>query len=239
MAKRGKVKLEIISPENEEKMELERPARVKRYGYIILVVCEDIKTEVKYFNGFISEELKDHLYLKSVGTGENSLGVVQQAVAERATFNSRFRKEVDETWAVFDKDDLDQSDGNRLRFESAFTLGTKEEVSIAYSNESFELWLLLHFARIDPSVALGRREIEKQLQEVVKGYLGYDTFQYVHGDDQIITILFEIGSESDAIERAESLLEFHGQTSLIAANPSTTVYKLINSIRGWIDYFSD
>lgn len=45
MARKGKLK---DSPENEQR----RPIRIKRYGYLFLIVCEDQKTEKVYFEGF-------------------------------------------------------------------------------------------------------------------------------------------------------------------------------------------
>ncbi|HMZ32282.1 MAG TPA: RloB family protein, partial [Methanoregulaceae archaeon] len=54
------------------------------------------------------------------------------------------RKEVDIVWVVFDKDSSDENETKIKRFEDAFTIAEKENFKVAYSNEVFELWLLLH-----------------------------------------------------------------------------------------------
>ena len=145
MARKGKIKI-AIEPIEEEI----RPVRSRKYVYFVLIVCEDENTEPAYFKQFedLFEDLlpEETVYVKRVGTGRNSLGVVNAAIAERTRiYEENNHREIDETWVVFDKDDLDQTPGNRHNFESALTLSKERDIQVAYSNECFELWLLLHF----------------------------------------------------------------------------------------------
>lgn len=139
MARRGKLN------EQQTKDVIERPARSRKYTYHILVACEDENTEPYYFEKYKQqfEEIwpQKTLYLRPIGTGRNSLGVVRRAIEEREILASEAnRTTIDQTWAVFDKDDLDKSEGNRRNFIEAFELGESENVRIAYSNECFELF---------------------------------------------------------------------------------------------------
>ena len=75
MAKRGKVKVKV-----EPRESVERPLRSRKYRYLMLIVCEDQNTERVYFEQFnrLFNALlpSETVYVKAVGTGRNSLGVV-------------------------------------------------------------------------------------------------------------------------------------------------------------------
>jgi len=49
-------------------------------------------------------------------------------------------KAFDEVWCVFDKDDFPDQD-----FNQAIVLASAKGFRVAYSNQAFEYWLLLHF----------------------------------------------------------------------------------------------
>lgn len=242
MARKGRIEKGI-----EPIDEAVRPIRSRKYVYFVLIVCEDENTEPAYFKQF--EDLFNDLYpektvyLKRVGTGRNSLGVVNTAIDERQRiFEDNNHREIDETWVVFDKDDLDQSPGNRLNFESAFTLASEENVKVAYSNECFELWLLLHFISIDPSISLSRKAIYKMLGDAVNDSLpeGSDMFNYEHGSSAIVDYVAKFGNESAAMSRAATLQEYHNVQSHapIDSNPVTYVDALVKSLRDWYRYYS-
>ena len=171
MARKGKIKI-AIEPIEEEI----RPVRSRKYVYFVLIVCEDENTEPAYFKQFedLFEDLlpEETVYVKRVGTGRNSLGVVNAAIAERTRiYEENNHREIDETWVVFDKDDLDQTPGNRHNFESALTLSKERDIQVAYSNECFELWLLLHFNDVNGrklrySGGASRKAFEKYLKNV-------------------------------------------------------------------------
>lgn len=242
MARRGKIG-KVIEPVDEEV----RPVRSRRYVYFVLIVCEDKNTEPEYFKQFedLFEDIlpEDTVYVKRVGTGRNSLGVVKEAIAERARiYEENNHREVDETWAVFDKDDLDQTPGNKQNYESAFILAGEQEVKLAYSNECFELWLLLHFVAVDPTLPIQRKDLYKMLEVAVNASLpeGVDAFNYEHGASDIVKYVSKYGDESAAITRAVSLQEYHKSLlhTPIDSNPVTYVDTLVKSLREWYRYYS-
>jgi hypothetical protein len=232
MAKRGSVR------KFQEKEFEERPIRFRRYKYLFLIVCEDENTEPGYFERFKSQIPDETIFLKPVGTGRDAKGVVEQAIKERQKLSLEAKRDVDVVWAVFDKDDADENATKIKRFEGAFETAKDNDIEIAYSNEAFELWLLLHFTDVDKAVALPRTEIYDLLQENIRANEAYSTFVYEHGNAGILPIIYEIGNQAAAITRAEALLKSQHRRKPIEANPSTRVHLLVKELLEWITYYS-
>ena len=232
MAKKGKlVKFKATKKEA-------RPIRFRRYQYLFLIVCEDENTEPTYFESFKSKIPENSIYLKPVGTGKDPKGVIEEAIKEKKTLSIEAKKEVDIVWAVFDKDDADLNQTRIDRFNEAFEIAEKNKIEIAFSNEVFELWLLLHLTDIDEKSAIPRKEIYEQLQEHIRLDEKYSTFEYEHGNSNILSIIHEIGDQELAIQRAEILLEKQSAKKPIEANPSTRVHILVQNLLEWIEYYS-
>jgi RloB-like protein len=233
MATRGKL------DRHQVKTNFERPIRWRRYGYLFLIVCEDEKTEPAYFHSFVELFPPETVFLRTIGAGRSSLGVVEKALEEKHTLWLESKKEVDETWAVFDKDDADQSPGNTSRFLQAFALGRKKQVHIAYSNEIFELWLLLHLEQVDPTQPMPRKEVYDRLEWAVSQNDGYEGFLYRHGETTVLEFLKNIGNEEMAFSGADLLNAYHlkqGNMPLYA-NPSTSVNRLVKRLRELLAYY--
>ena len=231
MARKGRLK--SVSRDAEE-----RPVRIKKYGYLFLIVCEDEKTERVYFEGFKAKIPEETIYLKAVGTGLDSKGVVERAIKERDLLSQEAKKDVDALWVVFDKDDADKSPGKRARYTEAFAIAQTSNLRIAYSNEVFEIWLLLHLIELDPEKQLPRKGVYDLIQENIRANKEYAQFEYVHGDTHVLDILKKIGDENKAIERAARLLVGQKGKEPIDANPSTKVHLLVKELHEWIVYFS-
>lgn len=232
MAKRGKL------TKQKEQKEHDRPVRWRKYPHLFLIVCEDGKTEPAYFDQFKADIPADTIFLKTVGTGMSSLGVVEQARKEREQLAETARKTVDETWAVFDKDDADLIQANARRFAEAFSLAEKNGIQIAYSNEVFELWLLLHFVEVDPREPIGRREIYARLEGAIRHISQSGEFIYAHGNTAVLSWVAAWGSRVAALKRGRSLLDHFRHTSPLIANPSTSVPLLVQRLMDLIDWYS-
>lgn len=83
-----------------------------------------------------------------------------------------------------------------------------------------------------------RKTIYDLLQVHIQQHENYSTFQYKHGNGDILTIIQEIGNQQEAIWRAEALLDAHKGKKPIQANPSTKVHLLVKELLEWIVYFS-
>lgn len=223
-------------------------------------MCEDESTEPCYFKKVFQEEFekilpKDTIRIETVGTGQNSVSVVEKAISERVSRSDVIQKDIDHVWAVFDKDDLDHNETTRERFENAFTLAQNNAINIAYSNECFELWLLLHFSNVSSTSPIPRKVRDSEdksnclygmLESAInKGRTPNQQILYDHAHhskpyvsvEELVEIVMKSGDEARATERAEKLDKIWGGTKPIDANPNTTVYKLVQELRAWLTYY--
>lgn len=230
MAKRG-----IVGKKSTKDRD-QRPSRWRRYPHLFLIVCEDEKTEPYYFETFIKFFPDETVFIRAIGIGRSSLGVVEQSSFEKEKLATESRKTVDEVWVIFDKDDAEKSPGNSDRFKKAFKKAQELDHRVGYSNEVFELWLLLHFISVDTAKPIPRNEIYALLNDSVKKYS--DDFEYIHGDTEIVDLVLKHGNENKAIERAEAILRKQAGIQPIDANPSTTVHILVKRLRDLIEYYS-
>jgi len=178
----------------------------------ILIVCEGEKTEPNYFNGLRQvERLHATRVLEIVGgdeAGTHPKSIVKYAKEKKAELRPGDPK-YDAIWCVFDRDDHE-------RIHEAFVMAEANGFKVAFSNESFELWILLHYK--DQRGAMGRRQL---LREVKKEIPGYEK-----GMKNIYALT--IDKQSDAISRAKTLRLMHNNNgSDKQANPSSTVDKLV------------
>lgn len=100
----------------------------------ILIVCDGQNTEPSYFNQFRLASAR----VIAVGEGNNTTSTVQQAIQL-----SR-QQAYDQVWCVFDRDSFPANN-----FNSAITRAEAHGLHVAYSNQAFEYWLLLHFENHD------------------------------------------------------------------------------------------
>lgn len=217
-----------------------RPNRIRRYKYLFLIVCEDEKTEPLYFEKFQAKFPNETLYLEAIGTGRDPKGVVEQAILEKKSLSTISKREVDEVWVVFDKDDADENETKINNFNEAFKIAKRERFEIAYSNEVFELWLLLHLIDVNGDNPISRNEIYSLLASQIQKTYKYKQYVYEHRkpNPKTIEIIFELGDVDLAIKRANSLLDKHKKIDPIKANPSTRVHLLVQKLNEWISFYN-
>ena len=232
MARKGK-----IHKRRRQREHIGRPIRWRSYQQFCLIVCEDEKTEPAYFRQFEKDFPPETFFLRCVGTGKESLGVVESAIRERDKLQYSAKKEIDFVWVVFDKDDADKSEGKKKRFDEAFKLAAAEKIHIILSNEAFELWLLLHLKNVNPQIPLSRHTIYRMMETHIRLQKGEEDFEYEHGSDLILEKIAQYGDEKGAIRRASELAQFFKYTALIEANPSTQVYKIIEELQALIAFY--
>ena len=186
---------------NLERLENRRDLRKK-----FLIICEGERTEPNYFEAF---RVPKDLY-EVVGLGENTISLVRKAMTKRQEEN------YDQVWVVMDKDDFPIEN-----FNNALSLARDEKIYVAYSNEAFELWYLLHFDYHDTAIS---RHIYK---ERLTARLG---FEYKKNAPNIYEVLED--KQSVAIQHANRLFKGYGDEHKPAYdNPSTTVHLLVDALR--------
>lgn len=89
--------------------------------------------------------------------------VIEEAIKHQKQ-NEISQKDGDQIWCVFDIDDFYKN--NPKEFEKSLKKAEEKNIKIAYSNQCFELWLMLHFEQI--STAISRKDYEKKLQGFFK-----------------------------------------------------------------------
>jgi len=100
----------------------------------ILIVCEG-ETEKIYFEAFPLMTAN----LKTISTGSNTKTLIKRA--KRESEDSIKRDEsYDQVWCVFDRDSF-----SKEQFNTAIQMAESRGFQVAWSNEAFELWYVLHF----------------------------------------------------------------------------------------------
>lgn len=183
-----------------------RPTRVR-----FLIVCEGSQTEPNYFKRFpVNASVVE---ISVVGLGDNTLSLVQRTCALMD------EDDYDQVWCVFDRDSFPAA-----HFNEALALADRSGIRVAYSNEAFELWYLLHFHYHD--TATSRHQYGNMLTERLgTEYRKNDPEMYYRLEEQQI----------NAIHNAQTLLQSYGASHRPERdNPSTTVHILVYELRKYM-----
>ena len=111
----------------------------KRY-----LICTEGNSESIYFAHYRSSTGPIIIPLDK---SDHKISLVKKAMEERntRTQNEEFDKEIDETWVVLDRDANPVNRSDKSHFNEALRLAKKHGIFIAYSNDAFELWFILHY----------------------------------------------------------------------------------------------
>jgi RloB-like protein len=185
-----------------------RKVDIREIKQRFLIVCEGAKTEPNYFKSFRVPKL----VIEIQGLGENPSKLVQSAN------NLKNEDEYDQVWCVFDRDSWTKQD-----FNNAISSAEKYGFKVAYSNEAFELWYVLHFEFLNTGIP--RSAYVKKLADLLgKKY-----------EKNSVTIYDELIEKQDtAIKYAKKLLEQYDPLRPEQDNPSTTVHLLVQELKRFI-----
>jgi len=201
-----------------------RKENTRKENKIIYIFAGGERTEPIYFQSK-KKELEEEIRRKGVrieikGSSHNTLSLVDFAI--NYINNKKIDLALDDCWVVFDKDDFDKD------FDNAINKAKSKGLKVAYSNESFELWFLLHFSFMNS--AIGREAYNNKLTENLKKLTGDKKYKYKKTTDMYPLIR---DKEPKAIKNASTLIkQYDGETSFIKKNPSTTVHLLVESLNG-------
>ena len=187
----------------------QRNARPRRR---VLIVCEDEKSSRDYFQSFDPSRTE----VIAVGTGMNTLSLVEEAIDLR-NGAQRDGAPYASVWCVFDRDSFPAQN-----YHQAFERARDEGLRVAWANEAFELWYLLHFNYLD--TALPRDRYAEKLAPLLG--VAYDKA------DASIYALLE-ARQPTALRNAHRL-EQHwadlGVNDQERHNPSTGVHRLVEHL---------
>lgn len=187
-----------------------RKVDIRELKQRFLIVCEGEKTEPNYFENF--RVPKDVVKVAVHGVGENPSKLVNSAKKLQEEGDS------DQVWCVFNRDTWTPQDFNNA-IQNAHNLGFE----VAYSNEAFELWYVLHFEFLNTGIP--RRDYCKKLNTL----LGR---KYQKNSETIYDELLD--KQATAIKYATNLLQQYDFPNPVQDNPSTTVHLLVEQLNQFI-----
>lgn len=191
----------------------------------ILIVCEGENTEPSYFEQFRLSSAT----IKPVGEGYNTISLVNRAIqiAGQNTY--------EQVWCVFDKDDFSDTD-----FNNAIAIAEANNFGVAYSNQAFEYWLILHFDDHQGG-GMRRDDYESKINKLLKNYnLAYDDTKRKVVTESIFELLDGIDQKTKkerkflAIERAKRNYNAFNHANPAKEESSTTVFKLVEELLKYV-----
>ena len=205
MARRGRHRRsQRAETRNYRARRSDRQETIQRF----LIVCEGEKTEPSYLGSFRGPAL----VLDIRGFGINPRKLVDKALELGE------EGEYEQVWCVFDRDDCDVGD-----FNSALDRARSQEINVAYSNQAFELWYMLHYDF--HNTAIPRQDYRRKLSKS----LGRE---YRKNDPNMYDLLSSF--QETAIQNAERLLGQYSPPFPAADDPSTTVHKLVKELNRFL-----
>lgn len=200
-----------------------RGISTKNQQNFIYIFTEGKKTEPIYFNFKKSQIRKNNIKIEIKGKGKNTISLVDSVL--KFIKRERINPKIDECWVVFDKDDCKEN------FNLAIESAEKNDLKVAYSNEAFELWFLLHFVLIESTIK--REDYNQKITENYKKLTNDNKYKYDKKSDKCIQSLITLirNKEIFAIKNAKKLLnQYKNEKSYLKKNPSTTIHILVERI---------
>ena len=196
-----------------------------------LIITEGERTEPLYFKGLqklIEEQVGGRVDVVEIpmidirGQGCSTGKLIEkteQIVKEARVIYQNI-------WVVFDKDDFDD-------FDEAIRIGESKGYSIAWSNQSFEYWLYLHFAYSD--TALHRDDWNEKLNEIFQEYqLGDGVYRKNY--ENIFELVDSFGGSDTAIKHVKRRMAQYKRDEQKPSEfePGTTVYELVEKLKSYL-----
>jgi len=191
-----------------------------------LIICEGANTEPKYFESF---PVPSNL-VKTVGLGMSKTALVKKAIKISKEEENKGRK----VWCVFDFDIKRDQNGQQADYNNAIQLAKSKGFEVAYSNDSFELWFILHYQFVDSQLT------RKEYYEILNTHWQIDDYEeYGKSLSFCMSIYNNLqndskASQSKAIERAKLLYETYRNLTYSNQNPCTTVFRLVEELNATI-----
>ena len=177
----------------------------------ILIVCEGEQTEPNYFKSFPVD--KEVVEIDIRGAGKNTDSLVEEALRLKQQ-TEKNGTPYNQVWCVFDRDSFPKHNFNR-----AIRLALDNHLRMAYSNEAFEIWYLLHFHFFVD--AADRAQYKSRLSQLFK-------YPYKKNSKTIYSELLD--KQPTALKNARKLLNEYLRRDPEANNPSTTVHLLVEEL---------
>jgi hypothetical protein len=172
--------------------------------------------------------------IKPIGEGYNTISLVKRAVQLSK------EKSYDQIWCVFDADPKPDNPNQAKNFNDAVTLAKKKGFGVAYSNQAFEYWLILHFDDHQGG-GMNRSDYNNKINQLLKPFgLTYDGESNKIITEEIFEVLDSIDKKTNkerkrlAILRAERNYDLFDHTNPANEESSTTLFRLVEELLKYI-----
>ena len=189
------------------------------------IYCEGENTEPEYFKSFpVNTETK----VEAIGIGRSKTALVEKAI-ELLSKDQLLKRQKNydadrQLWVVFDYD-IRREVNEAFDYNRAIELAHKNGLRVAYSNDSFELWFVLH-SRFH-NTAVTRNEFYEILSAVLN--CNYQEEGKTKSFSQSLYHIF-LPTQKIALQNAERLHLQYQNTAYHEQNPCTTVYLLVQEL---------
>ena len=199
----------------------------------IYIFCGGEKTEPNYFKSFRNCIQTNATYRNAV-----RIEIIPEPTDPKNIFRAAEAFVVDrkiergDIWCVFDKDEFTAQDfNNTIKRAEDKNKDSSSQVKyyVAWSNECFELWFLLHFCYY--TADNGRADyIDKLNGHLLKNGKG----RYSKSSEDMFNLLLDIGDPMAAIANAKKLMSVHAGKTPADSVPCTNVHSLVESLAKYL-----
>jgi hypothetical protein len=224
-----------------EKKDFKRKTNDKTTVPDVIIACEDSISSPTYFHKIIDRLIKDKRitqdsFVIAKHKHTNPEGVLDD-LKNYSDENNKKYSDFEHKWIVIDRDIERVNGGGHKKEDFNNALKNAESkrkdlhIEVAYSNDSFELWYLLHFNYRDTAIL--RDEIIKKVVEELKKVEPHKFSKldkYNIKEKNYTEMIFDtlLDKQSEAIRNAEKLLEnYDNSHNPTEDNPSTRVHILV------------
>lgn len=197
-----------------------RPPDERSGNDLFYMSAEGERTEYDYFGRIYGKYGRTNRFVLQMPTQRRGLEPSEVVAVASRHFDDPDIKEI---WALFDHD-------GRTNIDQVWAQAARQNIRVALSHPSFELWLLLHFQDFSPAAQNGRNGvIIDKLRDANPAFADYG-----RDNKGIDAQRFEALCENDgiqrAVRRARVLLRDFPNSAPSGRDPSTGVHDLIESL---------
>ena len=221
-----------------------------------IIFCEDEVSEPIYFKYFETSIIKVNTIKKQKSMMDNVFNAIihceDNGLMEAIDGANCIKEDSTQVWCVFDRDKEETAFKIRkgdINFDESISTAKSRGIRVAWSNDAFELWVLLHFEDVD----LANEDYKKRktyydrLTEVfrtlpnpnedlvkVLNYHSYNYKESLKRENNFRNIVRNeiIGKTQDAIKRAKALEEYHDTPNKHnhEKSPCTFIHHLVEEL---------
>lgn len=217
-----------------------------------IIFCEDEVSEPVYFKYFETPSIKVNPIKSQKSKMDNVLKAIHHCNKNKLISpdgdQAYTLEESVQVWCVFDRDkNTENEEEENTNFDTSISTASTHGINVAWSNDSFELWVLLHFEDIRSDVPSSKNrdfyydrltEVFKSLpdkSEDLQKILSYESFSYkgkLKTSKHFRNIVRKelIKKTKLAIKRAQKLESKFSTEPFSQRSPCTLVHHLVEEL---------